>query len=337
MAQGSFADGLFGFSFAMFAIGVVVLALGMSAYFASLHLGQVDNRIMVLGYVVMRLAMLFQWLRVAREAPQYRRAALTYAATLAVAQAGWTALAVLNTSMLVFIVVGAVLLVVELAGPYLAETRKGGTPWHTHHIAERYSLMAIITLGEGVVGTIAALAPIITTAGWTLEAVLIVTAGVGLTFGLWWVYFSVDFAGPLSLRRGKSFVFGYGHMVLFGSIAAVGAGLHVAGYVLAGEATIGTPLAVASVALPLMVFMVVVTVLYTYLYETLDRFHLVLITAVVLALGASLALAASGVSLGCCLLVATLAPAIVIVAYERVGHEHQRSHLASLAGSEPDA
>ena len=33
----------------------------------------------------------------------------------------------------------------------------GGTPWHPHHIAERYSLLAIIALGEGVVGTVASL------------------------------------------------------------------------------------------------------------------------------------------------------------------------------------
>ena len=30
---------------------------------------------------------------------------------------------------------------VELAGPLLAERKDGGTPWHPHHIAERYSLL----------------------------------------------------------------------------------------------------------------------------------------------------------------------------------------------------
>ena len=43
----------------------------------------------------------------------------------------------------------------------LAETRKGGTPWHAHHIAERYGLLVIITLGEGLLGTAVALKALI--------------------------------------------------------------------------------------------------------------------------------------------------------------------------------
>ncbi len=49
------------------------------------------------------------------------------------------------------------LTLVECTGPYIAETRKGGTPWHAHHIAERYGLLIIIALGEGIIGTIASL------------------------------------------------------------------------------------------------------------------------------------------------------------------------------------
>ena len=50
----------------------------------------------------------------------------------------------------------AVLLAVELAGPFIAE-RKAPTPWHPHHIAERYGLLVIITLGEVIIGTVASL------------------------------------------------------------------------------------------------------------------------------------------------------------------------------------
>ena len=71
----------------------------------------------------------------------------------------------------------------------LAETRKGGTPWHAHHIAERYGLLAIIALGEGVVGTVASLSAVVSAQGWTFDAVFVVVAGVGLTFGMWWVVF----------------------------------------------------------------------------------------------------------------------------------------------------
>ncbi len=60
--------------------------------------------------------------------------------TLAIAQVGWVALAVANTSLGIFLGAAAVLSLVEMSGPYLAETRTNGTPWHAHHIAERYSL-----------------------------------------------------------------------------------------------------------------------------------------------------------------------------------------------------
>jgi len=44
--------------------GVLVLAAGVPRMFASLErTGHVDNSVMVLGYVVMRVPLVFQWLR----------------------------------------------------------------------------------------------------------------------------------------------------------------------------------------------------------------------------------------------------------------------------------
>ena len=54
-------------------IGVVILALGLPALFESIDEGEyVDNVVIVAGYVVMRVGLLFQWLRAARSAPEYR-------------------------------------------------------------------------------------------------------------------------------------------------------------------------------------------------------------------------------------------------------------------------
>ena len=53
----------------------------------------------------------------------------------------------------------------------------GGTPWHAHHIAERYALLAIIALGEGVVGTVASLSAVVGAQGWSVDAVLVAVAG----------------------------------------------------------------------------------------------------------------------------------------------------------------
>ena len=91
----------------------------------------------------------------------------------------------------------SVLIALELVGPFIAE-RKASTPWHAHHIAERYGLLVIITLGEVIIGTVASLNALVHgEAGWTPESVLLALAGVGLAFGCWWMYFAVPWADPL--------------------------------------------------------------------------------------------------------------------------------------------
>jgi low temperature requirement protein LtrA len=47
-------------------VGVLVLAAGLPRLFVSIeHGAHLDNSVMVLGYVIMRLALVFQWLRAA--------------------------------------------------------------------------------------------------------------------------------------------------------------------------------------------------------------------------------------------------------------------------------
>ena len=185
-------------------VGVIVLALGLPDVFASIDEGEtVDNRVMVAGYIVMRVAMVFQWSRAARQNPQYRPACLTYITTISVAQVGWLALLVADTTVAETFVWAALLIRSSSPGPFIAERRKGGTPWHAHHIAERYGLLIIIALGEGIIGTIVSLSAVVGPEGpgWSVDAVLIALAGVGLTFGLWWIYFVVPWGEILHARR----------------------------------------------------------------------------------------------------------------------------------------
>lgn len=59
-------------------LGVVIFALGIPPAFASLEAHQpLDNRVIVLGYVVMRVAMVVHWVRASRQCPQRRRSCLT--------------------------------------------------------------------------------------------------------------------------------------------------------------------------------------------------------------------------------------------------------------------
>jgi low temperature requirement protein LtrA len=281
----------------------------------------VDNSVTVAGYVVMRVGMLFLWLRAARQDPPRRRACQTYAVTIGVAQLGWVLLLFLaHPTIGEFFAWGALLLLIEMAGPVIAERGKGGTPWHAHHLAERYALLTIITLGEGVIGTVASLGAVVETQGWSWDAVLVAVAGTGLTFGLWWTYFTVPSAEVLQVHRGRVFPWGYGHILIFGSIAATGAGLHVAAYYIGDEAHIGATAAVLTVALPVSVFVLTLFALYTVLVRAVDPFHITLLAGTATVLVLAVILATMGAPMAVCLVVLMLAPIVTIIGYETVGH-----------------
>src|SRR5579864_8509643 len=252
-------------------IGVLVLAAGLPRMFSSIERGgRLDNSVMVAGYVVMRLALVFQWLRAAKDDPARRRVCLAYAATVSIAQVGWVVQIVVPLAAAAAIILGGILVLVEMTGPMLAERQAGGTPWHAHHIAERHSLFAIIALGEGVVGTVAALSAVVDRQGWTLDAVLVGIAGMGLTFGMWWVYYLVPSGKILQRHRDRALVWGYVQILIVTSIVATGAGLRVAAYFIEGRATISAVATVLAVAVPVGVFLGLMNALSYYLVR---RFH----------------------------------------------------------------
>jgi low temperature requirement protein LtrA len=358
LAEGHYGSALMGFGFACFAIcwawvnfswfasaydtddwifrvvtmvqmiGVLVLALGLPKLFHSIDEGHhIDNSIVIAGYVIMRLAMIFQWLRAARQDPARRSACITYAISISLAQIGWVVLAIFDLSVPVTFFYAFLLVLVEMTGPYIAERYKGGTPWHAHHIVERYGLLAIIALGEGVVGTVASISAIVDDSGWTVEAGMVCIAGVGLTFAMWWVYYILPGAHVLHKHRERSFVWGYGHIVLFAAIVATGAGLHVAAYYINHKAHIGSVATLLTVAIPLLVYLASLYALYTYMMQEADRLHLWLIGATLIVVAASIAAAWLGVNLTICLIILTLAPIVTVIGYEVLGHQHQARAL----------
>jgi low temperature requirement protein LtrA len=359
LAEGHLATALIGFGFASFAIswawinfswfssaydtddwifrvvtmvqmiGVLVLAIGLPRMFSSLERGNhLDNSVMVLGYVIMRIAMVLQWLRAARQDPARRRSCLTYAATISIAQFGWVAQIVFDVPVRLFLILSCMLLAIEFAGPFIAERKDGGTPWHAHHIAERHSLLAIIALGEGVVGTVATLSAVVQEQGWTMDVALVCIAGTGLTFGMWWVYYLLPSAPILHAHRDRAFVWGYCQMAIVASIVGTGGGLHVAAYFIEHKARISAYATVLSVAIPVGLFLGLIYALYYYLVRKFDFLHVWLLigTAAIAALAVIAAL--GGLDMAVCLVILMLAPAVTVVGYEIQGYRHQAVALA---------
>ncbi len=309
-------------------LGVLVLALGLPPMFSSVDEGErVDNGVMVAGYVIMRVALIALWLRVARHDPARRRSGLAYAIVIGIAQIGWVTLIFIDPPLPVTFGIIVVLGAIDLSGPYLVERKVGGTPWPAHHIAERYGLLVIITLGEVVLGTIMAISAVVQVQGWTAEAALVAFGGTALAFGLWWVYFTMPSAKVLTRFRERGFVWGYGHVLIFGALAATGAGLHVAAYVIEGVAHIGTVDAILTVVIPVGVFSFALFTLYSLLLRQFDPFHIWLFIGSILALVLAVVAVMAGASIGVGIVITAFSPLVVIVGYETVGHRHQAAAL----------
>jgi len=203
-------------------LGSLVYAAGIADMFEG-HFG-----LSVVGYVIMRIALVFQWLRAARDDPEHRRTCLHYAFGITLVQLLWVSVVLVPDRMKVAIFL--VLVVCELVVPIAAE-RPVQTPWHPHHIAERYGLFLIIVLGETILSATVAIQQSLGGAHPTVEVGYVVVGGIGIVFSVWWLYFARDTGDLLARVHGQhtreEFFFGFGHYAIFASGAAIGAGLAV--------------------------------------------------------------------------------------------------------------
>jgi len=315
-------------------LGVLVLALGLPVMFHSLDEGEhVDNGVVVAGYVVMRVATIALWLRAAMHDPGRRRTALTYVVFVSITQLGWIALIFVNLPLVPTMAFTLLLIALELVGPYVAEHgREGGTPWHAHHIAERYGLLVIITLGEIILGTILAISAVIDEQDWSVETVVVAFGGTALTFGLWWVYFTMPSGKVLARFRERGFVWGYLHYFIFVALAGTGAGLHVAAYEIEDVAHIDMVQALLTIVVPVGLFMVALFTIYSLLLRQFDPFHIWLFIGSVVVLVLAVVAVAAGASFGVGILITAASPFVVVVGYETVGHRHQEAALRRALG-----
>ena len=312
-------------------VGVLIVALGVPRLFVSIDEGTpFDNSIMLAGYVVMRIAIVAQWLRAAAQDPARRQTNLTYAGLIFVAQVAWVATFFLRLgSPWVYVPLLVIAVVLDFGAPIIGE-RRGGTPWNAAHIAERYGLLLIIALGESIFGTVASVSAIVEEDDWSKEAIVLVVAGTGLAFGTWWTYFMLPSAEVLGVRRGRSTVWSYVHILIYAAIAATGAGLHVAAYVIEHHAEVGEVAAIWAVVIPVLVFMLAFFGLYSYMVRAIDAFHYGLLAGVLATLAASVILVSNGASMATALLVVMAAPIVVVVGYEVLGYRHEAAVLARL-------
>ncbi len=245
--------------------GVLILAAGVPRALTGL-----DFAVMVVGYVVMRLAMVSLWIRAALSVPDTRRCSLRYAMGIAVVQIGWVAWLVLPSDLAlpVFFVLAAL----ELAVPLWAEAA-GRTSWHPRHIAERYALFTIIVLGESLLAASRGVQTALDAKSTFGGLAYVVTGGLLTVFSMWWIYFDlpsgriVDEAREAFAERlSGAFSWGYGHYFVFASAAATGAGLALAIKQVTHRTDLSDLAAGFAITVPVAIYVLVVWVLH-YRYK----------------------------------------------------------------------
>ena len=200
--------------------GVLVFAAGFSRAFE-----HQDFLIATFGYVIMRAGLVLGWLRVARDVPAVRARALRYVVGIVAVQTLWLARLGLPPAHSLWSF-GA-LVVLELIIPVWAERKADRIVFHAEHVEERYGLFTIIVLGESILSaTVGFDTAAAAAGGFTGPLVAIGVSGLVLAFAAWWLYF--DHPGHLAPTPDNAFRWGYGHVVVFATLAAAGAGLQVA-------------------------------------------------------------------------------------------------------------
>ncbi|HMJ74788.1 MAG TPA: low temperature requirement protein A, partial [Iamia sp.] len=274
LVEGHIADGLIGFGMGFFAVwwgwmnftwfasahdtddvthrvltliqmaGALVLAAGISR-----AVERSEFEVVVIGYLIMRIGLLASWLRVAAHDDDGRRRALRYAGGIAAVQVLWVGRLVLPDGVQLGSFV--ILALAEMAIPLWAEQALDRPLFHPHHIEARYGLFTIIVLGESILSATVGFQGAVEAGGLTSELAAIGVGGLVLAFGLWWLYF--DHPGHLSPTPGQSFRWGYAHVVVFASLAALGAGVFVAAEAAGHHASART--GALAVALPVAAFL----------------------------------------------------------------------------------
>lgn len=265
--------------------GSLVMAAGIPVLFTN----QPDFTAVIIGYVLMRIAMVVLWLRAACADTPHRKTAVAYAVGITVVQVYWVTFVLvqpLSTATAYGMwVIGALL---EIAVPAVAESLTSNTPWHRHHIIERYGLLNIIVLGETLLAGTMALRE--TVEHFDIMLVHTALSALAIVFSLWWVYFSTDDHLPTRHLR-RALIWGYGHFFIFASGAAVGAGFAVLVDIITRHSEIPLIAGYYAVAVPVAVY-------FTSLWIVRERYACTGLAMAVLPFFALLALIAPLTGLG---------------------------------------
>ena len=206
---------------------LVMIMMGGAAMFAGgiAHIfATQDATFGTFGWVIMRLALVMLWLRAARHNPQFVTVARIYAFGLVSIQILWVTFVILVPSDDPnLLMIGGLLFLLEIAVPFIAD-RFGHLPFHRKHLIERYGLLNIIVLGEGVLSVALIFGSL---HGQDIDVGLIFTgvSAMAVICAMWWFYFLESEEHLASSRHFHVGLWSFTHVLIFGGGTLVGAGM----------------------------------------------------------------------------------------------------------------
>jgi low temperature requirement protein LtrA len=201
-------------------LGMFFVAALASTVPDALHGGQ---NAFVVAYVAVRLVLLGLYLRVYLDLEVARPVA------------GWLLL-VFGTAVGIWLIslavptpwkylVWGIALAIEHLGPIRAWKLLGGMPVHPRHLPERFGLLILIVLGEGVIGVVLGTAQV----SWTVLSGAVAFGGFLTAAAIWWLYFDyLDAATVVTRNVWSGMTFVYAHYFVAAGIAALGVGVKLA-------------------------------------------------------------------------------------------------------------
>jgi low temperature requirement protein LtrA len=233
-------------------LAIAGLAIWGSGGLGSTYLG------FAASYLLARGLNIFLWLRAGYWVPRFRAAALGFSGGFVVASALIVTGAFVSESLR--LVLFSIAVVVEIFTPAITGRFQFGLPPLTKDkYPERFGLLTLIVLGETVAEVIRSVAASNTATGLSGVSMAEAAMGLGVGFGVWWVYF--DYIARRPTREGLYLALSwiYLHVAMLLGIVVASVGISLALAVDAGQSV--TPEVRAFLLLGLATALLAITVM----------------------------------------------------------------------------
>lgn len=198
-------------------LGMFAVAALASTVPHALHGGQ---NAFAVAYVSVRVVLLLLYVRVYRDLPVAKPVAGWFLFVFGTAAGIWLVSVAVPTPWKYVLWGGALLW--EHYGPIRVWRLLGSMPVDTRHLPERFGLLVLIVLGEGVIGVVLGTAHV----SWTFHSGTVAFAGFITAAAIWWLYFDfLDAAVVVTRNVLSGLTYTYAHYFVTAGIAALGVGV----------------------------------------------------------------------------------------------------------------